>query len=723
MKKKSRLLWLIPTVSLLLLGLLAGTVLIISGGSQPFTGKIAEYCDALMEAGFPEDYAVALTKLHLLHPTWEFVPLSITDTNPDYVWDHVIDKETENPQTNLISSSDSYRDYHHAFNREVYDTGFYQPSRAAVEYFMDPRNFLTEADIFQFFDLSGPAVTEQETVEAVLAGTVWAELTLVNGSLCPEYLIQIGEEIGIDPVYLAVKLRQEQGVEGTSPIISGTCGDLLWSYYKDGVKESDSGTSVNAPTSGESQEALTALNGLYNPFNVNATGKGLFPIFKNAMLRAETGTPSQAEVWGGPQWNTLWKGLYGGALFIKEKYVDRYQSTIYLQKFNVDGRISENNFWSQYMQNLTGALTEGRIFFRSYAENDALDSACRFLIPVYKNMPSSPAKDPAKGSCTATATANLRYETTALLTSPQLLRASDDGIFSSVTVEKGSSLTAAGLFSHSYGIQGLQYSINGGPWIDCSQNGTLSLSLKENLPDVGEHILVIRAKADYDADQKDKKLSAFTLCAAFHFTVTPPPSVQVTIHADGDPVTSLHYAGDSLSLPVCENETFAGWLSSNGELYPSGHTLILSEDVSFCAAHLSLRMLDGAAVALNGSNTLRFYAALPMEEATALNELVRFGGTVNEHPISDATVRPLSTNGGESFLRIGVSSLPWNSPEQVLTAQLTATVTYADGTTKTMIASGNPTVRTPRQVVEAALSDPLGGYSPAELEHLRSLLT
>ena len=81
------------------------------GNAMPFTGKAAEYCEKLMEDGFPRDYAIALTKLHLVHPDWTFVPLNVTEANSSYTWNYVIDKETATPTINLVSKQEAYRDY------------------------------------------------------------------------------------------------------------------------------------------------------------------------------------------------------------------------------------------------------------------------------------------------------------------------------------------------------------------------------------------------------------------------------------------------------------------------------------------------------------------------------------------------------------------------------------------------------------------------------------
>jgi len=730
MKQHAKKLPIILVSAMLLLGILAGLIMAISGGTQPFTGQIAAYCDALVAQGFPEDYATALTRLHLLHPNWEFEPLLITETNKDYTWAHVIDKETENPATNLISASDTYSDYRHPFNRELYDSGFYQPSRSAVEYFMDPRNFLNEADIFQFYDLSGSKNPSIDAVKAVLSGTFMENAVLENGVTYADYLVQIGAEIGIDPVYLAVKLRQEQGVGGTSPIISGTCGDLLLKYYDQQTEKTEQGKPINPPKPGdEDPSALTDLNGLYNPFNVGAGGTGVYQIYKKAMIRAEEGTSSMANAWGDASWSTMWKGLYGGALFIKEKYIDRYQSTIYLQKFNVDGRIPQNNFWSQYMQNLTGALTEGRSYFRSCAEIGSLDAPCRFLIPVYAEMPQDACSDPARGKCTTLTPASNRFETTSLLTAPERLRSTNDGVFCSATVQAGATeWKLEGKFTHSYGVQRLQYSYNGGEWIDCSEDGSLSIDLSENLPDYGEHILVIRAVADYDPNNSTKKLSANSLCVALSLTVQPPPSVKVSLQAGNTVADTMHYVGTTLTLPSCSDENFVGWVGSNGTILPSEGSFTVREDIHYTALFVDFRLLEGAALSLNSSTpTLRFYAVLPESAYRIIHKHTDFGGQLlgSEAMAELQSSCTVPSQSGTDYRRLSFTTAPiseedYNAP---LSASLSMRVTYSDGSNKQITAAGTPTPRSAAQLASAALSDPLAHHTPAQRATLETILT
>jgi len=77
----------------LTLALLASITLTVSGSTRYFSGDAEIYYNTLLNNGFPEDYAVLLTELHLLHPNWRFMPLLITEENAAYTWDYVIQKE------------------------------------------------------------------------------------------------------------------------------------------------------------------------------------------------------------------------------------------------------------------------------------------------------------------------------------------------------------------------------------------------------------------------------------------------------------------------------------------------------------------------------------------------------------------------------------------------------------------------------------------------------
>ena len=370
------------------------------------------YMQSLKDKGFPDDYLPSLLALHKTYKDWTFEPLLVTDISRQqgkdsaYTWDYVVYQEYDAEiKRNLCSRSNSaYRDFSHI---NLYDSGWYKASRAAVEYEMDPRNFLTEKSIFRFLELSWADGITLEAVEAAISGTFMENAKLddkYSNTTYAEFFYNTGKEVGVNPVFLASRIRQEQGT-GKSPLITGACGDRMWYYYDNGSgkysKTDENGNLINAPSTGFTLAESKKYNGYYNYFNMGSAGTGYFEIFRGGMTEAIEGTPVMASQWGGnPSWNTRWKALYGGSLKVKEKYISIYQNIPYLQKFNVDAR-SQKNFWGQYMQNVTAATSEGNTMYRAYAENGFLDSAISFLIPVYEGMPKDKCPAPTGGEFVA----------------------------------------------------------------------------------------------------------------------------------------------------------------------------------------------------------------------------------------------------------------------------------------------------------------------------------
>ncbi len=357
--------------------------------------EMLEYCESLVALGFPRDYAEGLTLLHAEHPSWTFTPLMISELNTTYTWSYIMYKEGESaPRRNLVSPNPEYAPYRSSSDKGLYDSGWYQASNEAVAYFMDPRNFMNEKDIFQFRNLKyNESNASLSAIEEVLKGSFMSGAKLSNGKTYAEYLLEIGRELDVDPIQLASRLRCEQGVRGGSPLISGACGDQLAYYYANKVQWED-GKQVLTPSKGYTQSELKSYNGLYNYYNIGACGNGNFAIYLSAIKEAEKGSSSMAEAWGGSgAWDTDWKAIYGGALQLKNAYTDNYQNTVYLQKFNVDPRASRN-FWGQYMQNISAARSESRTLYKSAVDSGLLELPYNFLIPVYSGMPEE-CPDPA----------------------------------------------------------------------------------------------------------------------------------------------------------------------------------------------------------------------------------------------------------------------------------------------------------------------------------------
>lgn len=356
----------------------------------------------LVEAGFPEYYAEKLARLGRVHPDWTFLPLNVTAlSGGKYTWDYVVYQETDaQARRSLVTSGDSYIPERDFLDMNQYDTGWYKASPYIVEYLIDTRNFLTEDKIFQFMELGWNDSITLDAVKTVLRGTFMEEAPLdgiYSDTTYAEFFYKTGRERGLSPVYLATCCRNEQGVAGTSPLISGTCGDTLWSYYSRHVTGSEGGRLILAPSSGWTESGLKAYNGLYNYFNLGAGGTGTFAVYLGGMSEAKKGTAAKAAEWGsGGAWNTRWKAIYGGASALAAGYLGDYQNTYYLQKFNVDPR-SHRNFWGQYMQSVYGGYSRGVSAYQSFRENGLLELPYTFVIPFYEGMPEEECAKPKGG--------------------------------------------------------------------------------------------------------------------------------------------------------------------------------------------------------------------------------------------------------------------------------------------------------------------------------------
>ncbi|MGI6167915.1 MAG: N-acetylglucosaminidase [Eubacteriales bacterium] len=692
---------------LLLCAILAGSSAVCSEAlsGSPDTGD-SEYYTYLIGLGFPASYAEKLTELHLLHPTWTIEPLLVSELQPAYTWGYVIYMETQDePKRSLVSSSPEYSAYRHPTNTTLYDTGWYQASSEAVEYLMDPRNFLNEKDIFQFEDLSYKNTVTLTQVESALAGTFMEGAHLENGKTYAEYFMEVGEELGISPLHLAARARQEQGQYGTGPQVSGTCGDRLWYYYSNQI-EYEGSVYVNAPSSGHTEESLRKYNGLYNIYNIGAGGTGKFEIFLNSMEEAQTGTQSMAAEWGGSgAWDTKWKSIYGGALRLRDRYIANYQSTLYLQKWNVDCRSktvsgTSRNFWGQYMQNIGATLSEARTTYLSLAENNCLDCAYHFLIPVYSGMPGS-CPDPAGGNCPAFAAADTKYSYITQLDQPVAEKSSPGGFISTGTigVPRGYSITVGGWSVHTYGLAGYEYRIDGQGWLPmsashspaaaaqnpdyvrCTTPGSLnsfSATIETGGLEAGPHKILLRAKTAFDPSLQLAD-NAYYLLAAINLEVLPRDINVTTKSEDGSFAVSVYPYGSRLTLPEGQpleaaDTYFAGWTveSEAGRLFlPAGAEITLTEDITLRPIYIDLILLDGAALKINLTTSLRFTAVTSYDRCTGLaaaagKNNISFGmifckttdlGSMMFHPsVLEATNTPYTRTYSEGWFHTAARS-------------------------------------------------------------------
>ena len=353
-------------------------------GYIPFEVLSVSYDANLMAAdetqAFPADYQSALNALHQAHSNWIFKPVYVGDT-----FDYAVGQQMAVASRALVSTyynecfrSMLDRDYNWQTNTwKAWEPGWAGASEETVRYYMDPRNFLNEDDIFMFESLTYEKYQEEDVVEAALANTFMANTNVPGEEYTYAWLFcWIGEKYDINPVALASRVRQEQGA-GTSDLISGK-----YSGYE----------------------------GLYNYFNIQATGSTKDEIIKNGLKEAKTGSTimmPDGTVSSGA-WDTPSKAVIGGSLKFANLYILKNQNTLYAQKFDYDGKYN-GKYWHQYMTNIMAPYSEGNQVRRSYSKSGQIENSFVFLIPVYDERPSSspkPQERKNQNSCLKSLTVN-----------------------------------------------------------------------------------------------------------------------------------------------------------------------------------------------------------------------------------------------------------------------------------------------------------------------------
>lgn len=279
-----------------------------------------------------------IEKLSEAHPNWEF---EILYTTLDFDTAVQAEYEYDNKKANLVYTP-TYKGDWIASNPYV-EGNWASASFNAIAYFMDPRNFLNDVDIFQFVDLANYE----------LSG---ATLESIQFQIDDTYLDGYAKDIqnackaqDINPYYVLARLIQEQGENGSLTInMDGGDGKRY-----------------------------------FNPFNIDV------PHGSNAEMKAAALKKAKEE-----GWDTMQKGLEAGIEFLKDGYIDANQNTLYLNKFDVNPNSPGKFYTHQYMQNLSAAYSEARIFRGSYEDSGTVDNAIKFLIPVYENMPEEPYDKP-----------------------------------------------------------------------------------------------------------------------------------------------------------------------------------------------------------------------------------------------------------------------------------------------------------------------------------------
>ena len=336
---------------------------------------ISTYIDAAEKKegieNFPDSYKPYLLELKKKYPNWHFFALY---TNLD--WKYVIDNENIFGK-NLVpkSYSDRWKNTKPGQHNVEVDSGWVDSSRRAVEYAMDPRNFLNNVRIFQFEGLSYDEKTNnKEGIEKILYGTEFYDKivqyvtssgnTVTMNSKYSDLILKAGKTSAVSSYHLASRIKQEVGPFLSHASISGT---------------------------------VSGYKGLYNFYNIGATSSSEpMGAIKNGLQYAKDGkgASEQTKTKYLIPWNNKEKAITGGGIFIGSSYINIGQDTIYLQKFHVTSNNGGELFWHQYMTNVLAPYSESKLIYNGYANMNMLNNSMTFIIPVYNNMPETPVENP-----------------------------------------------------------------------------------------------------------------------------------------------------------------------------------------------------------------------------------------------------------------------------------------------------------------------------------------
>ena len=286
-----------------------------------------------------------IQQLKTKHPNWSF---KILYTDID--WNEAIGKEYlghgSSPKNLVPKTHNSSWICNICGVDKAYDNGSWRcASKSGIEYMMDPRNSINEADIFQFEELTSTG-SDVNIVKKMTNGT------FLQGR--EQEITNIANTKGVNAYYIVARLIQEQGKSGS--------------------------------------ELISGKTGYYNAFNFGASGSTSEQVIANGLAYAKK-----------KGWDTLEKSISGGIDLIANEYIKIGQNTLYFQKFNVTNK---STFAHQYQQNLFAAKTESATLRNTYLDIESYDSKHTFIIPVFKNMPSKACLTP-DGNSTETSGADL----------------------------------------------------------------------------------------------------------------------------------------------------------------------------------------------------------------------------------------------------------------------------------------------------------------------------
>ncbi len=309
------------------------------------TGTPDNDCEKdLSNKGFPSSYYKSLCSLKNKYSNWNFEPII---TGLDF--NTVVAQESKCGKSYIETNDINYQD---TSCTSIYSSSsIWKPaSLGAVRYYLDPRNFLDEKNIFAFETLSYNSYLESgyiSGVAQVLANASFYKYHSSVGNNLSEVMNDVGKEMNVSPVFIASRVLQELGNT-----------DKLYNLY--------SGVYPN-------------YTNYYNFYNIGVS---------DSCANTKGTTICGLETAKSRGWYGLNAAIKGGVETISNNYIKKNQNTRYFQKYNVNPSDPNKLYLNQYMTNIRAPYGEASTAYSSYNKVNALNSTFTFSIPVYENMPN-----------------------------------------------------------------------------------------------------------------------------------------------------------------------------------------------------------------------------------------------------------------------------------------------------------------------------------------------
>ena len=326
------------------------------------TDKIT-YDYATELAKFPANYRSYIEEVHKLHPNWRFYAINTNLNFNDVVANEQKQSylDGSNNQGNFITLEPNY--YNWKTNTWTsQDSGtWYVASKEAIEYYLDPRKYLNEKEIFVFEDSRAYTYQTDSALNKMVGYAGASDLSISYDGNTLSYF---------DAFKAAASFSKVSSLT-----------TIARSRIETGKFKSNSVSGIEFEYNG------SKYSGYYNYYNIGAWAHSGRGAITNGLIYAYNAG-----------WNNRYKAIVEGATFIATKYIYSGQENQYFQKFNVNPETIYSVYGHQYQTNIQAPTVEGTYVYWGYKDSGNIDKPIVFHIPVYNNMKTEVPQKPKDGN-------------------------------------------------------------------------------------------------------------------------------------------------------------------------------------------------------------------------------------------------------------------------------------------------------------------------------------